>query len=174
MPTLLTDRCPEQRYEWPDKYGERFAPTYVWREQPRHHAKERYAYARKIVDLFVRHRQRKSTRHETASRTGTVLDLHLQAEPLRSEFAALADQWRRETQHFSLISRKVSHPAYLRIMGMGRPAIPLLLEELRDRPSHWFVALRFTANTDPVPQGANPGQARDAWLEWGRAEGLLD
>lgn len=97
----------------------------------------------------------------------------LETERLRTEFASLAEQWRRETQHLSLISKKVVHPAYLRIIGMGKPVITLLLEELRDRPSHWFVALKFTANVDPVPHGANPSRARDAWLEWGQSEGLL-
>ena len=97
-----------------------------------------------------------------------------QGERLRQEFAACADQWNRDTKHLSLISKKVLHPAYLRIIGMGEPALPLLLEELRDRPSHWFVALRSIANFDPAPQGANPSDAREAWLNWGRAEGLLD
>lgn len=92
---------------------------------------------------------------------------------LREEFAGLANQWRSETQHLSLVSKKIAHPAYLRIIGMGKPVIPLLLEELRDRPAHWFVALKSTANVDPVPGGANPSQARDAWLAWGRSEGLL-
>jgi hypothetical protein len=99
--------------------------------------------------------------------------VQLETERLRAEFNTLAQQWRRETQHLSLISKKVVHPAYLRIIGMGKPAIRLLLEELRDRPSHWFVALKFVANVDPVPHGGNPSRARDAWLEWGRSEGFL-
>ena len=174
MPTLIDDRCTEQLYKWRDKSDERPNNAYVWSEQPRHHAKERYAYARKILDVCVHHRQRQSAKHRGTSRKSEYAAiLRREGEPLRVEFAALADQWRRETQHLSLISKRVSHPAYLRIMGMGKPVVPLLLEELRDRPSHWFVALRFTANTDPVPQGANPSRAREAWLEWGRAERLV-
>ena len=95
-------------------------------------------------------------------------------DALRREFEELAEQWRRETQHFSLISKKVSHPAYFRIMGMGEAVVPLLLEALRERPAHWFAALRATANVDPVPHGTNPAAAREAWLRWGAGRGLVD
>lgn len=100
--------------------------------------------------------------------------LRERAKQLRTEFSILAEQWRRDTQHLSQISKKVTHPAYFRIMGMGERVVPLLLEELRDRPGHWFAALKATANVEPVPGGANPSTAREAWLDWGRSEGLLD
>jgi len=94
-------------------------------------------------------------------------------EQLRQDFSALAEQWRRDTVHLSQIFQKVAHPAYFRIMGLGERVVPLLLEALRDRPAHWFVALKATTNVDPVPSGANPSQAREAWLEWGRKQGFL-
>lgn len=97
----------------------------------------------------------------------------LRVDRRRTEFAMLAEQWRRDTMHLSVIAQKVIHPAYLRIIGMGEFAIPLLLEELRDRPSHWFVALKATSGEDPAPTGSNPLQARDAWIEWGRRKGYL-
>jgi hypothetical protein len=97
-----------------------------------------------------------------------------QSERLRPEFEALAAQWRRDTQHLSQISKMVVHPCYLRIIGMGEPALPLLLEELRDRPAHWFVALQSIANTDPTPKGSSPAVARDLWLAWGRTQGYID
>jgi len=57
---------------------------------------------------------------------------------------------------------------------MGKPALPLLLEVLRDKPSHWFAALRAVANFDPVNPEANPSEARKAWLDWGKSEGYID
>ena len=96
------------------------------------------------------------------------------SEQIRVEFNELAEQWLRDTRHLSLISQKVAHPVYFRIIGLGRPVVPLLLEELRDRPSHWFVALKATANADPVPPGVNPAAAREAWLDWGRQHGLIE
>ena len=97
-----------------------------------------------------------------------------ETERLRSEFVALAEQWRRDTRHLSQVTRKVAHPAYLRITGMGEAVVPLLLEELRERPAHWFAALRATTNFDPSPAEANPSQAREAWLEWGKSQGYID
>lgn len=92
----------------------------------------------------------------------------------RAEFTALAEQWRRDTRHLSQIAKKIIHPAYFRIVGMGEPVVPLLLEELRARPAHWFAALRATANLDPSPADANPSQSREAWLEWGRSQGYIN
>ena len=100
--------------------------------------------------------------------------LRARCEQLRAEFETLAEQWRQDTQHLSVISKAVSHPAYFRIMGMGDAVVPLLLEALRDRPAHWFAALRATANVDPSPVNANPAEAREAWLRWGRDSGLID
>lgn len=108
-----------------------------------------------------------------SARRHSVL-LRQRSEQLRAEFEQLADHWRRDTQHLSQISKKVAHPAYFRIMGMGEVAVPLLLEALRDRPAHWFAALQATANANPVIYGANPAQAREAWLQWGRSNNLLD
>jgi hypothetical protein len=110
----------------------------------------------------------------TAGETDSALRLRVQGERLRREFETLAGQWQRDTRHLSLIARKVLHPAYLRIIGMGEPVVPLLLEALRDRPAHWFAALKATANLDPVAPGSNPSAARASWLEWGRSKGLID
>jgi hypothetical protein len=100
--------------------------------------------------------------------------LRRQAEELRSEFNTLSEQWRRDTQHLSLISKKVAHPGYLRIIGMGEAAVPLLLEALRNKPAHWFAALKAITNFDPVPTGSNPSAARELWINWGMEQGLID
>jgi hypothetical protein len=104
-------------------------------------------------------------------RRGSLRD---RAEPYRVEFEALSRRWQRDTKHLSLTSKKITHPDFLRIIGMGEAVIPLLLESLRDRPAHWFAALGATANINPVPEDANPSQAREAWLSWGRSRGYID
>jgi hypothetical protein len=109
-----------------------------------------------------------------AAETNSIRNLKPQSERLRLEFEALAEPWQRDTRHLSQISKKILHPAYFRIIGMGEPVIPLLLEALRDRPAHWFAALKATANLDPVTPGSNPSAAREAWLKWGRSKGLID
>jgi len=130
-----------------------------WSQQVREH----YDAEKRILEKF-----------EGPSKSGEGSHLRMQAERLRPEFDALAEQWRRDTRHLSQISKKITHPAYFRITGMGKPVIPLLLESLRDKPTHWFAALRATANVDPCPTGTNPSQARDAWLNWGRTQGYIE
>lgn len=97
-----------------------------------------------------------------------------QADSLRAEFSVLADEWLAATKHSSLVSQKLSHPSHLRIVGMGKPAIPLLLEALRDKPSHWFAALTATTGEDITKQSANPSEARNVWLAWGRENGYIE
>jgi hypothetical protein len=101
-------------------------------------------------------------------------EIRTRSEGLRAEFGELAEQWRRDTRHLSQVSRKITHPAFLRIIGMGEAAIPLILEALRDKPAHWFTALRATANTDPSQPDDTPSQAREAWIAWGISKGYID
>jgi len=63
---------------------------------------------------------------------------------LASQFKALSDQWRRETLHTSSLTKMITHPSYLRIIGMGQSVLPLLFRELEVRPDHWLVALNAT------------------------------
>ncbi|MCI0387582.1 MAG: hypothetical protein MOB07_02260 [Acidobacteria bacterium] len=63
-------------------------------------------------------------------------------------FQELANQWRRETAHLSLAIKKVMHPAYQRIIGLGPDAVPLILRELQRRSGHWFWALKAITGED--------------------------
>jgi hypothetical protein len=102
-----------------------------------------------------------------------AIELRPKANSLRVEFDALSKKWQRETRHLPQIAKAIAHPSYLRIIGMGEAAVPLLLEALRDRPAPWFTALRAITNIEPARLGDNPAQAREAWLAWGVEEGLL-
>jgi len=66
-------------------------------------------------------------------------------------------------------------PEYQYIIGMGEKAIRFLLEELRDRPNHWFWALKAIAQEDPVPENARGKfpEMVEAWLRWGRDRGYI-
>lgn len=97
-------------------------------------------------------------------------------EDLHREFLALAAQWREETVGYSVITPKVVHPAYLRIIGMGPVAVPWILRELEEHGGHWYVALRSITGANPVPRedrGRIP-RMREAWLAWARDEGWID
>jgi hypothetical protein len=93
--------------------------------------------------------------------------------PLVQRFQGLAAQWRRETRHLSLMSDVVMNPAYQQIIGMGKPAIALILQDLKQQPDHWFWALRSITGENPIQpddRGRLP-QMAEAWLEWGRQHG---
>jgi hypothetical protein len=88
-------------------------------------------------------------------------------------FSELVQRWRRETVAYSDLQKKVLHPAYQRIIGLGPVAIPLILQELQQRPGHWFWALNALTDEDPVPPEATITEATEAWLNWGREQGYL-
>ena len=65
--------------------------------------------------------------------------------------------------------------SYQSLIGMGEPVVPLLLEELRRKPDHWFWALESITGEDPVPAAAkgNVQKMADAWVKWGIQHGLI-
>ena len=70
--------------------------------------------------------------------------------------------------------RRPSHPAYRRIVAMGGPAIPLILDQLRRQPSHIFWALHEITGANPVkPESAGKvGEMVEDWLKWGATAGV--
>ena len=89
-------------------------------------------------------------------------------------FHALAEMWRNDVLFTSSVTEMVLHPAYQRIIGMGVAAVPFLLRELERRPDHWFWALTAITGADPV-KPEHRGKLREmaqAWLQWGKEQGL--
>jgi len=92
---------------------------------------------------------------------------------LRVTFRQLADTWHDETGGLSSPSQIAAHPAYQRIIDMGKPALPFIFEELQERGGQWYVALRAITGASPVPPETS-GRARvvrDLWLQSGRQHG---
>jgi hypothetical protein len=68
------------------------------------------------------------------------------------------------------------HPAYQKIIGMGEPAIPLILKDLeKNGPNDWFWALTAITDENPITQdiAGNMAAMTEAWLQWGRNAGYL-
>lgn len=94
-------------------------------------------------------------------------------EDIEGEFVSLTMTWKTERQATSSTTAIVMHPAYQRIIGMGKPALPMILRELSKELDHWFWALKAISGEDPVPvehQGKMKQMAKD-WLQWGREKG---
>jgi hypothetical protein len=82
-------------------------------------------------------------------------------------FAELSARWKAETRHLSSMHDIVLHPAYAQIIGLGLPAIPLILRELKNEADAWFYALTAITREDPA-KGLQFDDAVQAWLAWGR------
>lgn len=90
-------------------------------------------------------------------------------------FAFLAEKWYLETLHSSGYLDKVLHPAYQRIIGLGKDVIPFILRELQDEPSEWFWALRALTGEDPTTEdmAGKRENLAEAWLNWGKENGYI-
>ena len=97
----------------------------------------------------------------------------LEHDDIASRFRAYVEIWRRQAQHSPSVANMVSHPAYAAIIELGWEAVPLLLQELRDRPDHWLVALQEITREDPARTNSSFDEAINAWLTWGRKKGHL-
>jgi hypothetical protein len=108
---------------------------------------------------------------------GSELDLggrEANGDPsMEGRFRDLACRWKEATAFTSSVTEMATNPAYQQIIGMGREVLPLIFEELRRRPDHWFWALKAITGEDPVPP-ADRGRLRrmaEAWLGWAKDHG---
>ncbi len=98
-----------------------------------------------------------------------------ESSQIEGEFNILAEQWYRETLHSSGYVEVILHPAYQRIIGLGKDVVPFILRELQDEPLEWFWALRALTGEDPTTAemtGKRDEMAK-AWLDWGKEQGFI-
>ncbi len=94
---------------------------------------------------------------------------------LRSRFQRLAAEWKEQSRYLSNTAQMAMLKPYQRIIGMGEPAVPFILEELQREPNQWFWALEVITEDNPVPPDAagNVRLMAQAWIEWGKRNGLV-
>jgi hypothetical protein len=95
----------------------------------------------------------------------------LSTAELESQFVSLVAQWKQATKLSALPSQQIMHKAYQRIIGMGPPVLPLILEEMDREPDHWFWALTALTGIDLASDDPNVSfdELTRRWLDWGRA-----
>jgi len=93
----------------------------------------------------------------------------------RDRFQRLRSQWKEQSQYLSNTAQMSMLGPYQRIIGMGEAAVPLILDELRREPDHWFWALESITEENPVPpEDTGRVQAMTAaWIRWGQERGFL-
>lgn len=100
----------------------------------------------------------------------------LNSSSIRDRFLRLNSEWKAQSRYLSNTAQMALLKPYQRIIGMGTPVVPLLLEELAREPDQWFWALESITGEDPVPPEAagNVRAMAAAWIQWGRQHGLLN
>jgi hypothetical protein len=97
---------------------------------------------------------------------------NLEQDVIASRFSQLAETWMQNTRFMST-QEMITDPAYQQIIGMGRPALPLILDEMQKSPNHWFWALFAITGHDVAAESQDFTSATQAWLEWGTNQGLI-
>jgi hypothetical protein len=94
-------------------------------------------------------------------------------DTLEQEFSQLARRWRSEIGMFSLIRQKAMHPAYPKIIGMGKNDLPLILRELRTGGGDWLWSLESIARpkVNPALGTTNFKDTVAALLKWEEENG---
>jgi hypothetical protein len=69
---------------------------------------------------------------------------------LQARFEILAKWWRADTISLSSPTRKLAHPAYQEIIGLGMGVVPYILEDLRNTGCDWFAALEEITQESPI------------------------
>lgn len=90
-------------------------------------------------------------------------------------FWALRDEWHAKAAFLSSSNARALMRPYQEVIGLGRMAVPLLLQDLAESGTDWFWALKAIAGEDPVPVGdrGDVEAMTAAWLEWGAQRGLI-
>ena len=93
----------------------------------------------------------------------------------RDMFDNLVASWEFSTGTSSSIEEIISDDSFQGIIGLGRMAIPFILEELAKEPSFLIIALGEISGDNPIKpehRGDIPAMAQD-WLDWGRRRDYL-
>jgi hypothetical protein len=81
------------------------------------------------------------------------------------KFEEFATQVEEDCKHLSSPSQIAMHPSYQKIIGMGEPIIPLLIQKLDESPVMWFWALNAISEVNPVPK-AHKGNIKLMIKDW--------
>jgi hypothetical protein len=90
----------------------------------------------------------------------------------RQRFNELSAKWKKATWHFSLERQQVSHRTFHKILVMGDPAIPFILEDIQKEPIQgWFYALELLSDEDHQTGELSLDDLIKYWVKWGKEKG---
>lgn len=85
-----------------------------------------------------------------------------------TKFEKLVELWKEEKKFTSSMSKIEKSKYYQEIILLGKPAIKLIIEELKREPDYWFAALSILTGENPIPPEdvGNLNKMTSHWLEW--------
>src|SRR6266702_2178346 len=97
------------------------------------------------------------------------------ADETEEEFGTLSKKWREEVGAESSLSKITGNMNYLRIISLGKKAVPLILRDLQREPAPWFLALRAITGEQNVGReyAGNFRRMAESWVAWGREKGYI-
>lgn len=112
---------------------------------------------------------------ELVAKALAALPLEVAETVLEKRFRELAEKWERETGSLSSVTKRVMHPSYQAIVGMGEQVVPILLRDLQDNRRDWFWALSAITQENPVDRSdaGRVDKMISAWIAWGKKKRLL-
>jgi hypothetical protein len=93
---------------------------------------------------------------------------------LEAEFQKQSRGWHNDTRVMSSIQKKIFNEHYQRIIGMGKPALPLIFRELKERGGYWYWALECITGLNPAASATNIEEAKRAWLEFATSANYIN
>jgi hypothetical protein len=86
---------------------------------------------------------------------------------VEARFRELAEAWKAEAAPLSSVRQKRQLPAYRQIVAIAGPAIPLILADLKRKPSHLFWALADITQSRPAGLAGAKDllEVVNAWIE---------
>ena len=116
-----------------------------------------------------------NTRVTVVAADNGALDMLVDPQRITEEFGTLAKKWREEVGAESSLSKITGNLNYLRVISLGKRAVPLILRDLQRDPAPWFLALRAITGQENVGRehAGNFKSAADSWIAWGKENGYI-
>jgi hypothetical protein len=113
--------------------------------------------------------------------TEAIKEIAAQALPQKTRadkkelFYEYLNKWRVETSLKSNPRDIILNTNYQLIIGLGEEILPVLLEEIKTKPTNLFHALKMISRADPTTNEDRKDILKmvDSWLTWGRNQGLI-
>jgi hypothetical protein len=95
-------------------------------------------------------------------------------EYLTLRLRGFIDNWTNQTKFMSSISSIIQNSNFKNIISLGKPAVPIILNEIRKKPSNLVWALNYIEGFNISKTPISITEACQKWITWGLNSGLIN